>query len=105
MKELNKITINFGDIISELESKQFKLCFIKDRGLFIEDRNNIYQMETYRTGSYLDRLIKDRIVVEFNKLDISISQNINDWEKEIWDVTEIKSFIKRQRIYKEGEQE
>lgn len=37
-------------------------------------------METYRQGSYLDKLIKEGVVVKFNRVD---TFNIEDWEKEI----------------------
>ena len=53
-------------------------------------------MVNYRVGSYLDKLIKDGVVVEFNLVDNAKSKNIGDWEKEIWGVSEVKAFIKRQ---------
>lgn len=94
---MNKtIKINFGNIVSELKEKELKLCFLKGRGMFIEDKNKIlYKMENYRHGSYLDNLIKNGITVEFEKVDNSLSENIEDWEKEIWDIAGVKSFIKR----------
>lgn len=96
----NKIIINFGNIVSELETKNLKLCLRKNKvGMFIIDsQNNMYQIETYRAGSYLDQLIKDGITVEFNYIEASLSKNIGEWEKEIWDVSEVKDFIKRQKI-------
>ena len=94
-----KIVVDFKKIVSELESKKIKLCFLKDRGLFIEDdEKNLYQMEAYRQGSYLDRLIKDGIVVEFHQVENSLSKNLGDWEKEIWGVSEVEGFIKRQSL-------
>jgi lambda repressor-like predicted transcriptional regulator len=97
---MNKeITINFGDIISELKEKNLKLCFIKNQGLFIQDSlNNLYQMESYRQGSYLDKLIKNAITVEFDYVDTLISQNINDFEKEIWCISDVRDFMKRQKF-------
>lgn len=87
----NKIVINFKNIVSELETKKLKLCFLINRGLFIIDEyNNLYQMELYRVGSYLDNLIKKGITVEFSYVD---SKNINDREKEIWDISEVENFI------------
>jgi len=52
-------------------------------------------METCYYGSYLDKLIKNGSVVDFNYIDISLALNIGDWEKEIWSVSEVKSFIRR----------
>lgn len=92
----NEIVIEFKNIISELESKKLKLCFLKDRGIFVEDnQKNLYKMETYWHGSYLDKLIKDGTIVKFSLVD---STNIEDWEKEIWGVPEVKAFIKRQSL-------
>lgn len=91
-----KITINFKYIASKIENKNLKLCFIKNRGLFIEDsKNNLYQMETYRIGSYLNKLIQDGTVVEFYRINESDSKIIEDWEKEIWGVYEVNDFIER----------
>ena len=92
----DKIIIDFKNVVSELESKDLKLCFLRNRGLFIEDSyNNLYQMELNRSGSYLDKLIKEETVVKFNLVDASY---IGEWEKEIWDAKEVKNFIKRQFI-------
>jgi len=89
----NKIVIDFENIISELESKEVKLCFLKDRGIFIEDiQGNLYQMETYWHGSYLDKLIKNGVVVEFNFVNAT---HIKDWEKEIFGTEEVKAFMER----------
>lgn len=90
------IIINFKNVVSELESNDLKLCFLRNRGLFIEDSHkNLYQMELNRSGSYLDKLIKEGAVVEFNLVDASY---IGEWEKEVWDAKEVRSFIKRQFI-------
>lgn len=88
----NKFVINFKNIVSELQTKKLKLCFLINRGLFLIDGcNNLYQMELYRVGSYLDNLIKHGITVEFNYID---SKNINDSEKEIWSISDVENFIK-----------
>jgi len=94
------ITVNFNNIISELETKGLKLCFRKNKvGTFIIDsQNNMYQMELYRQGSYLDKLIKEGVTVEFDYVEASLSKNIGEWEKEIWDVSEVKNFMKRQKL-------
>lgn len=90
---LEKFVINFKDIISELETKKLKLCFLVNRGLFITDNyNNLYQMELYRVGSYLDNLIKKDTTVEFSYVDSSF---INESEKEVWDIPKVKKFIER----------
>lgn len=95
----NEIFIDFKNLLSELETKKVKLCFLKDRGLYIEDdQNNLYQMEIERQGSYLNKLIEDGIAVNFHQVESLISKNIGDWEKEIWGVSEVEGFIKRQSL-------
>lgn len=95
----NIITVNFKNVLSELELKNLKLCFLKNRGLFIEDnQENLYQMDQHRQGSYLDRLIKDGIAVDFQQVERSLSENIGDWEKEIWGISEVRGFMERQRL-------
>lgn len=92
----NMIIINFKNLVSELESKDLKLCFLRNRGLFLENsQKDLYQMGLNRSGSYLDKLIKEGAIVEFSLVDSSC---IGDWEKEIWDAQEVKNFIKRQFI-------
>lgn len=97
---MDKIVIDFKNILSELEGNNLRICFIRNKSsLFIEDnQNNLYQMESNRQGSYLDKLIKDSVAVEFNFVDTLISQNIGEWEKEIWNVSEVKSFMIRQHL-------
>lgn len=95
------IMVDFKNILSELELKKINLCFLKDRGLFIQDnQKNLYQMELYRQGSYLDRLIKDGIVVMFHQVEDYLSKNVGEWEKEIWGISEVEGFINRQRLSK-----
>ena len=55
-------------------------------------------MEVNRHGSYLDRLIRDGIVVKFHQVDTFKTKNIGDWEKEVWGVSEVEQFIKRQSL-------
>lgn len=94
-----EIAVDFKDILSELKLKKFNLCFLKKRGLFIEDnQQNLYQMETYKLGSYLDKLIKEGIVVKFHQVEKSLSNNVKDWEKETWGVSEVEAFMKRQSL-------
>lgn len=90
----NKLIINFGNIIEEMKNKKIKLCFLKNRCcLFIEDnKKNLYQMELYIVGSYLDKLIGNKITVKFNYIG-DLQKNIAEWEKEIWDIPDVENFI------------
>lgn len=92
------IKINFRDILSELESKNLMLCFVSSDihnwGLSVVDKqNNLYRIESSYDHSKLDNLIKDGSCVEFEQVDVSTSKNIEEWEKEIWDVLKVKRFI------------
>lgn len=58
----------------------------------------MYQIEVYRYGSYLDNLIKKGITVQFNYVEASLSKNIGEWEKEIWDVEKVEDFINIQKL-------
>jgi hypothetical protein len=89
----NKIIVNFSNIISEMETKSLKLCFVRDNNsIFIIDTNNdMYQIEMYRSGSYLEKLIEEGTTAEFNCVDAS---NIGEWRKEFWGISEVKKFMK-----------
>lgn len=56
---MKNITINFGNIVSELEKGNLSIVFLKNRGIFLEDdKSNLYVIENIHHGSYLDNLIK-----------------------------------------------
>lgn len=97
---MKNITINFGNIVSELEEGNLNIVFLKNRGIFLEDnKNNLYNMELEKQGSYLDNLIKNSEKVSFLLVPKTISKNIGEWEREIWSVLEVKEFINRQSKY------
>lgn len=97
---MKDIIIDFGNIVSELKSKELVLCYRKTSvGLFILDtQNNLYMVEDYYLGSYLDKLIRNKTIVEFKHIDTSLRGNIGDWELEIWDGNWVEEFIKRQSL-------
>ena len=93
---MEEITINFGDLIHNLENNNLKLCFLKGRGIFLENiKKELYQMEIYYIGSYLDKLIKNKTVINFKKVNTDF---IEEWEKEIWELKKLKEFMKN-KIY------
>lgn len=81
---MNTIKIDFGNIVNELRDNDLFIFFRKNVygntiGIFIQDNNNnVYQIEDCRHGSYLDKLIKNKTIVKFNKVDYNI---IEEWEK------------------------
>lgn len=89
-----QITINFGNIVQELENKGLKLCFIANHIYVQDNHNNLYAMETYYVGSYLDELIRNSTVVNMHLLDT----DVEEWRKEIWNTPEVAEFIQRQNI-------
>lgn len=87
------LTIDFKNIVSELESKELKLCYFRN-GHFVEDtQGNLYAIEILYHGSYLDKLIKDGNVIEFNRIDDSVVQTVKDYEKKVWGISEVEDFI------------
>ena len=88
---MDTITINFGDIINEMRSKKVNICFVKDRGIFIEHNNNLYQIEIKKYGSYLDKIIINKEIINFDIVDDTY---IYDCEKEYYNIKKIKNFIK-----------
>lgn len=92
------IKINFKNLVSEMENKNVKLCFVRSNlhnwGLSLEDyAGNLYRIEPYYDQSYLSKLIERGEIVKFTKVDASVSNNIGEWEKESLDVAGVKNFI------------
>ena len=97
---MKNITINFGNIVSELEKGNLSIVFLKNRGIFLEDdKSNLYVIENIHHGSYLDNLIKKSEKVNFSLVPKTISKNIGEWEKEIWNSLKVKEFINEQSKY------
>lgn len=97
---MDKILIDFGNIIQEMKSNQVKLCLLYNRTswFIIDKRDRLYQIETYYDGGFLDKFIIEKLHIEFNLVPTSISNSIEEWEKEIWDIDEVKKFIERQHL-------
>ena len=90
-------TINFGNLLNELKRKQVKIVFVENKGLFLEhEETNLYMMELFYQGSYLDKLIKKGAKVNFFMLDKNVSKNIDKCKKKIWTLKDINDFIKEQ---------
>lgn len=90
------ITLNFGNIVSELENKNLKLLHIKDNpGLFVVDsKDNLYAIETYHAGGYLDRYIGEKHIISFEQIEHPV-RNFEEWRKTYWDAAWVKDFIER----------
>ena len=90
------VKVNFANIVSEIENRDIKLVFLEGRpGFFIEDQDkNMYGMEI-DCSTYLDRLIKNGEIINFNLVD---STHIEEWEKEVWNAKEVNSFMNRQGL-------
>lgn len=88
------LEINFGNLIEDLRKNDLKLILLKDKvGMFIQDiNNNIYEIETYWLGSYLDKLIKNKATVVFNLIDRNM---ISNFDKEIFTWKNIQDFIEK----------
>lgn len=93
------VTVDFSKVISELENKKLNICFVKfgdplhpQTRFCIEDfKNNVYDMETYYSGSYLEKLINCKAVVNFYLIE---NFNIKENQKERWSICQLNDFIK-----------
>ena len=97
---MDKIIVDFGNIVEEIKRKKIKLCLLNNRiGWFvIDDQNRLYQIETYYCGGFLDKYIIEKIKIKFNIVPISVSNDIEEWEKDIWDLEDVERFIERQHL-------
>lgn len=94
----NTIVVNFKNIVSEMKSKELKLFFFRN-GHFVEDaQGNIYAIEIYYHGSYLDKLITDGNIIQFNHVDASVVHTVKDYEKQVWEASEVEAFIERHSL-------
>ena len=96
--ENDTIHIDFGNILLEMEEKEFNIVFLKDNnGIFIEDKNNkLYEIEEYYFGAYLDQLITNNYIVEFEY--VEESKNISEEKKEVWDIVDVENFMKENKL-------
>lgn len=92
----NNIVLDFGNIVSELETKNLKLLKIKDNnGLFVVDSaGNLYGIEPYYAGGYLDRFIGEKYIISFELME-QPTRDFEDWRKKFMDASWVKSFIER----------
>jgi len=92
----NNVILDFGNIVSELETKNLKLLKIKDNNsLFVVDgAGYLYGIETYYVGGYLDRFIGEKLVISFELME-QPARDFEDWRKEFMDASWVKSFIER----------
>ena len=88
--------MDFGNIVSELETKNLQLLKIKDNnGLFVVDgEGNLYGIETYYAGGFLDRFIGEKFIISFEPIE-QPTRDFEDWRKEFMDASWVKSFIER----------
>lgn len=98
---MDKIVVDFGNIIEEMKNKKIKLCRLYERTswFIIDNQDRMYQIETYYDGGYLDKFIIEKLHIEFNLVPVSAMGNIEELEKDIWDAKEVKKFIERQSKY------
>lgn len=93
------ITIDFSNIISEFKNKKLNIVLLKNRNsIFIEDKeNNLYCIDKCFVGSYLDKLILEGEKISFYIQDAKIGKEIDEWEvRDRLNFKEVKDFIKNQ---------
>lgn len=96
------ITLNFSDILSEMKNKDIKFIFGIGNTLCIEDnKNNLYEIETYYHGSYLDKMITNGYTVTFNLIGRKEAEHLNDLyenEKEVFNYNNMKDFLANHKL-------
>lgn len=103
------IKINFKDLVSEMENKKLKLCFVHSdlhdwaHSTSVEDaQGNLYRIETYYDASPLNKLIAYGDVVLFERVDNSLNESIENWERSYMDASDVKDFIRREQYIATG---
>lgn len=90
------ISINFKNILSEIKDKDIKIIIGIGNTICIEDnKSNLYEIETYYHGSYLEKFIKNESIVTFNQLEKKQSEHLKDLYKneiEVFDYDKMKDF-------------
>lgn len=90
------ISINFKNILSEIKDKDIKIIIGVGNTICIEDnKSNLYEIETYYHGSYLEKFIKNESIVTFNQLEKKQSEHLKDLYKneiEVFDYDKMKDF-------------
>lgn len=94
---MKNIIVDFENLIEEMKEKQINLLLLNGRNdwFIIDNKNQIYKIETYYCGGYLDKYIINKTKIDFDLLPISVSKNIEDQEMEIWGIEKVKDFIKK----------
>lgn len=92
----DKIVLDFGSIVSQMESEGLRLLTVKDNNsLFVVDgKDNLYAIEPYYAGGYLDKFIGERNVISFELIE-QPAINFEDWRKKFLDAAWVKDFIER----------
>lgn len=92
----DKIVLDFGNIVSELETKNLKFLTVKDNNnLFVVDsEGNLYGIESYYAGGYLDRFIGEKYIISFEPME-QPTKDFEDWRKVFMDASWVKDFIER----------
>lgn len=95
---MRSVTVDFKNVVSELENKELSIGLINNNihSICLEDtKGNVYMIETYWNGSYLDGLINKGIAVEFNRLENPL---YNGWVKK-WNVSEFRDYLVQQQQF------
>lgn len=93
------MTVDFGNILEDMSQNGLKLFLCYERSWFLEDKaGEYYQIEPYYYHSYLDKLIKNKLIVNFEPLSREQVEYVKGLEKEIWTVETMRAFMERQEL-------
>lgn len=97
---MKKISIDFGNIVKELQDKNLKMFVRKSCGgvIYIENNNgefygaNLVCVDGSYRHFYLDDVLEKKITVEFNK--VEDSSGLWEWDREYYDFNFLEEHIK-----------
>lgn len=99
------IEVDFKNLVAEMENKELALCFVHSplhdwaNSTSVEDaEGNLYCIETYYSACPLNKLISLGAVVRFERVEDSLNDSIEDWERRYMDASDVKDFIKREHL-------
>lgn len=96
-ENIKSITLNFRDILSEMKNKDIKFILGIGNTMCIEDsQKNLYQIETYYHGSYLEKMIKNGYTVTFNPIEAKQTEHLNNLyknEKKVFNYYDMQNFL------------
>lgn len=96
-KPSQSITVNFGNLLSEMKNKELRIVLgIGNSINIIDAKGNLYNIEIYYDGSYIDKIARDYRVVTFNLIETTQAEHLKQLYAstiEILDFKDVKHIL------------